>query len=275
MGKIVDVSKWQGDIDFSKAKDELDLIILRASARNTTDIKLEHNANNCIKHKIPFGVYHFTYATNEDEAVKEENTFFSSASKYNPLFYVVDIEDSSIPNKAGAIVAKTFAECMRSHGVSFFGMYIANHRYASFKIDTSLADFIWVPNYNEKPIYSCDLWQYTSKGSLAGVSGNVDLNYLNGDRPLEWFTLGNFCQYKQLKDQECVSRGSTRKSRVKWIQWHLMRLGYYLGGSVTKSIDGKFGPLTDAAVRAFQTKEEIEIDGIVGPITKEHLIKCQ
>jgi hypothetical protein len=55
---------------------------------------------------------------------------------------------------------------------------------------------------------------------------------------------------------------------VKWVQWHLKRLGYDLG---KWGIDGDLGPLTDAAVRAFQLAQKIEVDGIVGPITRKHL----
>ncbi|EJQ43666.1 hypothetical protein IEQ_04994 [Bacillus cereus BAG6X1-2] len=57
------------------------------------------------------------------------------------------------------------------------------------------ADFIWIPRYGTnngtpqvKPDFSCDLWQYTNKGKMAGILGDVDMNLLNGDKPLEWFT---------------------------------------------------------------------------------------
>ena len=69
-------------------------------------------------------------------------------------------------------------------------------------------DFLWVPRYGQNngradathypPKYSCDLWQYTSKGSVSGIKGNVDTNMLYGNRyDLNWFlegdnTVGNF-----------------------------------------------------------------------------------
>ena len=55
---------------------------------------------------------------------------------------------------------------------------------------------------------------------------------------------------------------------VKWVQWHLARLGYDLG---KWGVDGDFGAMTDAAVRAFQKKQQIEVDGIVGKITRGKL----
>ena len=62
-----------------------------------------------------------------------------------------------------------------------------------------------------------------------------------------------------------IRKGSASKSGVKWVQWHLNRLGYDLG---RWGIDGDFGTMTDAAVRAFQKAQQIEVDGVVGKITR-------
>ena len=60
-------------------------------------------------------------------------------------------------------------------------------------------------------------------------------------------------------------RKGSRGTGVKWLQWHLLRLGYDLGAD---GIDGDFGKMTDAAVRAFQTDRGLEVDGIVGVLTR-------
>ena len=62
-----------------------------------------------------------------------------------------------------------------------------------------------------------------------------------------------------------IRMSSTSKSGVKWVQWHLNRLGYDLG---RWGVDGDFGAMTDAAVRAFQKAQKIEVDGRVGKITR-------
>ena len=51
-------------------------------------------------------------------------------------------------------------------------------------------DFTWIPRYSAtRPAYPCDLWQYTSTGSVNGIAGNVDLSRITGDgRSLAWFT---------------------------------------------------------------------------------------
>ena len=60
--------------------------------------------------------------------------------------------------------------------------------YTSYGLNSVSADFLWIPRYGgSKPAYSCDLWQYTETGSVAGITGNVDLNYLVGNKTIEWF----------------------------------------------------------------------------------------
>lgn len=74
--------------------------------------------------------------------------------------------------------------------------------------------------------------------------------------------------YTEPSDKEIVKIGFRIKTKVKWVQWYLKRLGYDLGPA---GVDGDFGPLTDAAVRAFQTKMKIKSDGEVGKDTRGKL----
>lgn len=66
-----------------------------------------------------------------------------------------------------------------------------------------------------------------------------------------------------------ISRGSTGNG-TKWVQWHLKRLGYDIG---SYGIDGICGRMTDAAIRKFQRDKKLEVDGIVGPLTRKELKK--
>ena len=83
---------------------------------------------------------------------------------------------------------------MRKLGMNKIGCYCANHLYQKYDYDTlrDKFDFTWIPRYSSTPPkYKCDLWQYTSTGSVKGISGNVDLNKITGDgRTLEWFCAG-------------------------------------------------------------------------------------
>ena len=79
---------------------------------------------------------------------------------------------------------------------------MAHHRYTQYKFGdiSNLWDFVWIPCYgkndgtiagSKQPSYPCDLWQYTSTGSIAGISGNVDMNVITGQgKSLEWFLNG-------------------------------------------------------------------------------------
>lgn len=65
--------------------------------------------------------------------------------------------------------------------------------YSSYGLQNVQADFLWIPRYGAKPKYPCDLWQYADNatgGYIEGV-GNCDVNYLNGDKSLEWFFVGD------------------------------------------------------------------------------------
>jgi hypothetical protein len=67
---------------------------------------------------------------------------------------------------------------------------VAQEKYKDWTFDYGHFDYIWIPGYGEKykPPMPCDMWQYTSKGALPGVNGNVDLNKLMGTKPLSFFT---------------------------------------------------------------------------------------
>jgi hypothetical protein len=74
-------------------------------------------------------------------------------------------------------------------------VYIGHHLYKVWKLDYKSFAYVWIPRYGKnsgdpetKPDYDCDLWQYTSKGTLAGVKSRVDLNKIIGDKPLSFFT---------------------------------------------------------------------------------------
>ena len=92
----------------------------------------------------------------------------------------------------GAIVA--FIDELRKLGAKKVGCYVANHLYNKYDY-ASIAeqmDFTWIPRYGSTiPVHKCDLWQYTSTGSVNGINGNVDLDKITGEgHDLAWFTEG-------------------------------------------------------------------------------------
>ena len=193
---IADLSHYNGTIDWGAAGEILDFTILRASCGSSTDTKYVYNATNC---NIPFGAYHYVKAGTAAEAAKEAQYFYqcATASGIAPRFFVADIEYKAQTSATTKTVTDTFIKTLRALGADTCGLYISQDRYP---YTTSLAneiDFLWVPRYGKddataksqyQPIYDCDLWQYTSKGYVPGIEGNVDLNLLNGGKALSFFT---------------------------------------------------------------------------------------
>lgn len=209
---IADLSHYQGNIDWSKASKQLDFCILRATIGERNDDKFVEYTENCRKYNVPYGAYHYVIAGTQEQAEKEAEHFYEEASKQNPLFYVADIEYEAQNEETTDIVVSSFYNKLRELGAKKIGLY-ANRKRPFMKDSTvNKFDFLWVPRYglnngeaddvNYPPKYSCDLWQYTSRGSLDGVKGNVDLNKLYGRFDLDWFiskddkfTNGHFAEY--------------------------------------------------------------------------------
>ena len=194
-GKIIDISKWQGTIDFDKLQNEVSLVIARASCGSDKDVKIDEYAKAMNERGIPFGVYCYSYAGDEAKAIDEAQKIVKYVSQYNPLFYVMDAEESKITNAS----IKAFAAELRKQGAKKIGCYVAHNHYKDYNYASiqNLFDFTWIPRYGKnlgtiessmKPAYFCDLWQYTSTGKIAGISGNVDINIITGDgHDLIWF----------------------------------------------------------------------------------------
>lgn len=194
-GKIIDISKWQGNIDFDALKNEVSLVIARASCGSDKDIRFDEYAKAMNERGIPFGVYCYSYAGDDAKAKDEAQKLVKYASPYNPLFYVMDAEEAKINNSS----IKAFANELRAQTNAKIGCYCANHRYAAYGYASvqNLFDFTWIPSYgsnngtiegSKKPAHFCDLWQYASTARINGISGNVDVNIITGDgHDLKWF----------------------------------------------------------------------------------------
>ena len=193
---IVDISQYQGNINWTEARKHIELAIFRASIGANIDTKYNNNAEKC---QIPFGVYHYLKAGTVSEARIEAQFFYyqATAAAEQPLFFCVDIEHKTQTEKNVKEITTAFATKMRELTTKKIGIYIGQSLYPYAAID--LYDFVWIPRYgkntgeadpNYRPKYPCVLWQYTDKGKCSGINTNVDLNLLNGDKPLSWFTEG-------------------------------------------------------------------------------------
>lgn len=191
--KIVDISKYQPNVEYDAFIKDTSLIILRAGYRGTAggihqDQKFEKHAKELLDRGVRFGVYFFSIANTEEKAREEAGMFWKYARDYNPLFWAMDAEKQEITTAAIA----AFADELRKLGAVKVGCYCANHLYQKFDYGSirDKFDFTWIPRYGSKPpVYPCDMWQYTSTGKVNGIKGNVDLNKITGQgHDLKWFT---------------------------------------------------------------------------------------
>lgn len=193
MRKGIDISKHQGTIDFSKVKSSgmVDFIILRSSYRHTVDQKFFEYVKGCLDNSIPiFGVYHFLYALNEEQALKEAKFCVEQvkAAGLTDVRIFSDFEYDSVKKAAVSGVTLTKNECnkfttifcdyVKSQGYET-GVY-SNIDYYKNWYDKEIFEKypLWLADYTGGPDYSCLIQQFTSSGQVDGISTRVDMNYL-------------------------------------------------------------------------------------------------
>ena len=197
--KIADISHYQGNIDWTQARNELAFIIFRASVGSNADKKYLEYTRDC---DVPYGAYHYVKAGTAEAARTEARWFVECANKAaaKPLIYFADIEYETQTAATTEAVCIAFLEELKALGCGRVGLYIGQSRYPYAGRAITLCDAMWIPRYGKNtgdvpgeeyyPKYPCDLWQYTSVGRVAGISGDVDLDILHGSTTLEWFTEG-------------------------------------------------------------------------------------
>lgn len=188
----IDVSKWQKEIDWDKVKNEgVDFAIIRCGYRGSVtgslveDPYFEQNIKGARAAGIKVGVYFFTQAINEVEAVEEASMVLNLIKGYKlsyPVF--IDVEGSGgradgIDKNTRTAAVNAFCKTIQNGGYKA-GIY-ANKTWFESKMNTgSLTGYkIWLAQYAAAPTYKAtryDMWQYTSKGKVSGISGNVDMN---------------------------------------------------------------------------------------------------
>lgn len=198
-GKGIDVSRHQKLIDWDKVKAAgVEFAIIRAGyGRDTVDPYFERNVKACIRLGIPFGTYWFLYGINEEESAQNADMFHETIAPYKDNITMkawCDLEYDTDRNaiKRGVILNKelrtkmviAFCERMRSYGYEV-GNY-ANPDYLKTKFGDLSKYPLWLAKYSsDKGDYNCYMWQYSSKGSVDGINGNVDMNILYGDKEEE------------------------------------------------------------------------------------------
>ena len=184
----IDVSKWQGNIDWSQASSAVSFAIIRCGFRGSSgniavDPKFGQNIQGAKANGVRVGVYFYSIAMNEAQAVEEASLAVQQVSQYGgvslPIY--IDMEDSrqlALSQAERDAIVMAFCRTVQNSGYSA-GVYANKNWLTNYLTPSSYGGIsIWVAQYNTQCTYKgrYDIWQYSSKGSIPGIGGNVDLN---------------------------------------------------------------------------------------------------
>lgn len=189
----IDISEWNGDIDFTKVRKEVDFIMIRASwGKEHTDKYYRVYADECVKYGIPFGFYYYSYALNEEQSKEEVNFFLKSISEYKdkitfPL--AIDMEDADgYKEKNGFPTNEVLCNickvaCDQIGNAGYYPIIYASLDYFKNKLNCeSIAKYSkWVAWWNSEAREKIDkdkyqMLQYKSTEIINGIKTKVDAN---------------------------------------------------------------------------------------------------
>lgn len=197
VAKGIDVSRYQGDIDFEKVKsDGYDFVILRAgTSQGGKDSSFDAYYDSAEKAGLDIGCYFYTYDTTVEGAEKEAAdvlSFLGGKELSYPVFLDFEYEEllSYERTETNTGMINAFCDTIKQGGY-YPGVYIASSVYRNYIDSDALGnkwDF-WVASYQDHtPDYmgyseTFSMWQYTNKGSVSGINSDVDLNVSYVDYP--------------------------------------------------------------------------------------------
>ena len=190
----IDVSHHQGVINWEAVKAAgIDFAIIRCGyGMNLTeqdDRQWSRNVSECERLGIPYGVYFYSYAMTADMAVEEGAHAVRLLEGHNPdlpVFYDLEENSQLVLGSGGlAEIARIFCDIVSSKGYEV-GVYASLNWWQYYLTDAVFENWYrWVAEWRSSCSYNgrYEMWQYTSKGSINGISGNVDMNYWYAELP--------------------------------------------------------------------------------------------
>ena len=192
----IDVSQYQGVIDWETVKRYVDFVIIRAGygqdIPGQDDALFKRNADECTRLGIPFGVYLYSYAQNENDALSEARHVMRLIEGYKMEYPIyLDLEDARVGRLSNTQIernARVFADELQRN--NYLPGFYANYFWWRTKLTGPLFTRYtrWVARYADElgedaPLF--DMWQYSDKGFVAGIDAPVDMNYAFRDFPAE------------------------------------------------------------------------------------------
>ncbi len=192
--KGIDVSRYQGSIDFSKVHNSgVEYVMIRCGYRAygsgllTADTSFEKNITSALKNELDVGVYFFTQAISAAEAVEEADFVLDMIRPYQIKYPIaLDVEEIAGDTyrqqdlSAEELTDIIIAFCERIKEAGYTPLVYGNLKCFAGMIDiTRLEPYEkWFAYYSDEPYmpYEFSMWQYTSTGKIDGINGDVDIN---------------------------------------------------------------------------------------------------
>lgn len=273
--KLIDVSHWQGNIDFTKVKASgIDGVIIKAGGSDAgfyKDSMYETNYANAKAVGLCVGAYYYVGSgcVSSNDGLADAQRFEKMLiGKQFDLPVYIDVEETPTSKKVGTTDATiSFCDYLEKKGF-YVGIYASD--ISGFKerlqLDRLNKYTLWVARYGSQPQYATNwnVWQYTSTGKVNGINGNVDMNECNKDFP------------KEIKSSGL--NGYTKTTRIKY-RSHLQEIGWqgWKSDGETSGTTGEKRRLEAIQIdfnKEVYAKAHIEKDGWVdyGKITKDTII---
>ena len=286
--KTIDISAWQGKISvasFKKIKEQTPYVILRCSYTTMKKFSLHEdsvfaqNIKNAYKVGLKIGIYHYAQAISEAEAKKEAEYVLHVLAAVRSYITLNVFFDWEFGGRLSAYVAKKMGKQRCGQICDAFSRTIkmAGYKTGVYANLSTLTGYlpsdlykkwpIWVAQYNSKCNYKHEhiAWQYTSGGKVSGIPGRVDMNWWYGTEPAPvpvdtyhgalptlpargWFTSGDGGKGSSVSKEEV-------KKLQRFLNWY---------GGYGLDVDGEVGRKTINAVKQYQGREKLKIDGAFG-----------
>lgn len=192
--KGIDISEWQRTIDFQQVKKSgIEMLIIRSSYRQTTDPRFFEYVRGARSAGIPiYGIYHFSYALNVNQVIQEAKFAVKMLQEAGLpddtiVFYDFEYDTVNKAKKQGVVLGpvqcnlhtKVFCETVRSLGYGA-GIYLNQDFYKNWYDHALLQKYVvWFAHYTTgNPAIPCTVHQYSNKGSVSGISGKVDMDWI-------------------------------------------------------------------------------------------------
>ena len=187
--KCLDISTWQGYVDFNKVKSAgYNYVILRAGfgrENSQKDNTFDRNYANAKASGLKVGVYWFSYSTSPSEAYREANACLYCLNGKQldmPVYYDLEYQPAmSMSNSNYTQMALNFCSAIKKAGYKS-GVYSSASVYGYLLNRQTLINngvSIWNAQWSSYCSVPCDIWQYSEKGQVNGISASVDMNYIH------------------------------------------------------------------------------------------------